>query len=151
MSDFSNEIVAVDSAPLDAGEILAAFNNPDAAFYSTIQGVDFNTRKAVLKAVTTSISIRDEHLGKPINLKDWIVQVISLTNEDGTVARVPRIVLIDDKGKAFHCISDGVSRSLQNIAVVMGDPKNWDSPLKIAVVEKSAGGTNRYMTIEVMD
>jgi hypothetical protein len=118
-----------------------------AAFYSSIKGTDFTSRVAVAKAMTTSKPI-DENLDKVINLRNIIVQPVTLTNPNtGEQDNVLRTVLLDDKMNAFHATSKGIDTAVRNILGVIGDPSTWDGPVPIKVVKVRAA-VGSYFSVE---
>ncbi len=64
-----------------------------------------------------------------------IVHNATVTDEDGIESPVRRSVLIDTKGVAYACVSDGVISSLQQLAAVFGAPP-WDEGLPLRMIEK---------------
>jgi len=104
-----------------------------AAFFSTIQGDDFATKVATVEAMTNSIPIK-ENLNKTINVQNVIVQAIPmLDTASGEVRDQARIILLDVDGTAYHAISGGLWRSVQNILGVVGHPSTWPAPLPIHI------------------
>lgn len=120
----------------------------DTSFYSSIVGDDFETRAAVLEAVMSSESLAD-NLGATIDLANVIVQQIEMPDtQTGELRPVPRVLLIDASGRAFHAISGPVFRDVQNIIGILGQPSSWPKPLSIRVVQEGAG-TRRYFTVKL--
>lgn len=114
--------------------------------FSTIDGTDFASKLAVLDATTNSLAL-SENLGKRINLANIVVQAIEMTDEDtGELATVPRTILIDADGTAYHAISKGVFRAVENIIGIVGAPKTWPNPLPVVVAQEGTG-TRKYFTI----
>ena len=68
-------------------------------------------------------------------------------DEDGTVEQAPRIVLIDDKGESYQCVSNGVWGSLKKMFAVYGAP-TYEEPINVVVKQvKVKRGT--MLTLEV--
>jgi hypothetical protein len=125
---------------------------------STITGEDVESRLALFEATTDSLPLI-ENLNKPIKLANLIVQVIDINDTDanGTpivdeatgevkFSTVPRTVLIAEDGTAYHAISQGVFKSVQNIIGILGkDPAKWGGLTLKAV--QGGSGTRKYMTL----
>ena len=89
----------------------------------------------------------DDFINKQIALKDLFVEIIEIADEDGTVEQAPRIVLIDDKGESYQCVSNGVWGSLKKMFAVYGAP-TYEEPINVVVKQvKVKRGT--MLTLEV--
>jgi hypothetical protein len=104
------------------------------AFMSTLVGDDFATRIKTVEAMTNSIPVK-ENLNKTINVENVIVQAIPMVDTaSGEIQDQARIVLLDADGTAYHAISGGLWKSVQNILGVVGHPSTWPAPLPIHIV-----------------
>ena len=113
---------------------IANLGTGKASFYSSLQGEDFATKVATVEAMTNSIPIK-ENLNTTINVKNIIVQKVPMVNErTGAFEDQPRIVLLDADGTAYHAISGGLYRSIDNIINIVGEPHVWPAPLPIHIV-----------------
>lgn len=139
--------VVIAEAHVDPAELIRAFQNPDSLMSSTVKAETFAERKMVLKAMMDAKNIRD-HQGKPFELVGWTAQVVKITDDKtGEVSDNVRIVMMGSKGEAFACVSSGIATALKNIRSVMGDPAEWDEPLKVMAKEEAGKGMNRYLTL----
>jgi hypothetical protein len=141
----TTEIATIESAPVAGlANELTNLNNGNVAVFSTVKGADHKSRLTTLKALGNATPVAD-HLGKTINLKDVIVQQISLVNErTGELQDVPRITLLDADGKAFHAISDVLYKDLKNVFAILGMPHTWPAPLPVAVLKEKGKGGNFF-------
>lgn len=127
--------------------------------FSTIKGDSVEARLAVFAAVTASVPL-DEHLGKPIKLANMVVQDVEMaqTESDGVTpvvdpstgevktSIVPRTILIDADGVAYHAISKGLFRSVENLVGILGsDPDKWGGLSVVATREGNPG--RKYFTL----
>lgn len=95
----------------------------------------------------------DKRLADCINMtikaKDLYIEVVNCTNEEtGEVTACPRIVIIDDKGVSYQCVSVGIYSALKKLIQVYGAP-TWETPLKLAVKQISKGN-RKMLTLDVM-
>lgn len=140
------EIVKVDGGVQGA---IQSLNKGEVTVYSSIKGDDFESKKATLNATTNSVAIAD-NLGKTISLANIIVQAIDMEDEKtGEVSEQPRVILIDDEGNAFHAISQGIFKSLENLLGILGAPDTWPAPVPVQVVEERGRKGYRYYTIRL--
>lgn len=145
MSDVSNEIVPTGQSSSVAGAVQSLADGKQTVF-STIQGDDFASKMKVLTATTASLPL-SENLNKPIDLVDVVVQVIEMADEQtGELGDVPRTILIAADGKAYHAISRGVFRAVENILGILGSPNTWENPVKVKVLQEGTGN-RKYFTI----
>ena len=118
--------------------------------FSSIDGSTFEGKVATLNAITDSKPIAD-NIGVQFSLKDVVVQAITLTQEvDGALTEVPayRVILVTDQG-AFHAVSNGLFRSVQNVFATLGHPSTWPSTIK-ATVAQEGQGMRKFFTLKVL-
>jgi hypothetical protein len=122
--------------------------NNGSQFFSTLQGGDRDTKLAVLAAMTNSEPLTDNK-NKTLWVDHVIIQPVEMADEkSGVLTLVPRIVLIDPDGKAYHAMSGGLMKSVENIFGIMGSRDQWGGPIPIIVeANKAARGT--YFTAKV--
>lgn len=115
-----------------------------AAFLSTIKGDDFATKVATIEAMTNSVPVK-ENLNKTINVVNFIVQSVPMADrQTGELTDQPRIILLDADGTAYHAISGGLWRSVQNILGVLPHPSEWPAPLPLHIVSVKGGKGDFY-------
>jgi len=126
--------------------------------FTTIKGDDIDSKLAVFEATTASLPLA-ENINKPIRLANIVVQVIDINDTDANgnpvvdeqtgevkVSTVPRTILIDADGTAYHAISQGIFKSVENLTGILGtDPARWGGVTVKAV--KGGSGTRQYMTL----
>jgi len=145
MTETSTEIVV--SGTVLANEI-ANMNKGQLGLFSTITGDSFESKAALLTALSNSEAIAD-NLKATIQLANVVVESVDMVDEQtGEIKAQPRIVLIDADGKAFHAISGPAYRDVKRLLAVMGHPQTWQSPLPIHVVQEGQG-TRKYFTVKL--
>lgn len=82
-----------------------------------------------------------------ISVKDVFCEIVQCKRED-QVENVPRVVLIDDKGVGYQCVSLGVFSALRKMFAIKGFPDNWSKPLKVRVVQITKG-ERKMLTLEM--
>ena len=82
-----------------------------------------------------------------IHLKDVFVEVVNCTDDLGMTQLCPRIVLIDDKGVGYTCVSIGVFSSLKKLFQIFGVP-TYKEPLTV-VPTQITNGQNKILTLNV--
>lgn len=85
-------------------------------------------------------------INETIAVKDIYVEVVTCTNQEtGEQTPAPRIVLIDDKGVAYQCVSIGIYSAVKKLIQVFGEP-TWATPVKVKVVQITKG-TRKMLTL----
>lgn len=133
----------------------------DEGFNLVVDMTSANAQFCSMKATTPEEKTRmynamnnpDERLGDNINkiiaAKDLYVEVVNCTNEEtGEVTACPRIVIIDDKGKSYQCVSIGIYSAIKKIIQVFGAP-TWETPVKMEV-KQITKGQRKMLTINVV-
>lgn len=118
--------VTVYSDPI-VDSAINSLNTGTGLAYSSITGDDFDTKLRVLSAVTNSEPFQD-NIGKTIQLKDIVIQKVSLKNRDnpnGPRVIQPRVILLDTEGNAYHAISGVLLGSVGNFIGILGQPSTW--------------------------
>lgn len=89
-----------------------------------------------------------DFINKKIMVKDVYAETLELVDDEtGELTKAPRIVLIDDNGEAYECVSVGMFSSLKKLVAVFGDP-TWNEPLPIVVKqEKVKNGSMLTMSV----
>ena len=97
--------------------------------YCSVKGGDRLTKAKVYNAMNNPEHKVGDMINKTINVKDVLVEIIELANEEtGEVEEAPRVVLIDDKGQAYQAVSQGIFSAVKNAIQVFGAP-TWEEPL----------------------
>jgi hypothetical protein len=88
-------------------------------------------------------------IGETIKAKDIYVEVVQCTNkETGELTNQPRIVVIDEKGVSYQCVSIGIYSAIKKLINVYGVP-TWETPLPIKVKQISKD-TKKILTLAIV-
>jgi hypothetical protein len=142
----ADEVVINDLAPrtYDIKEL----SQPESNAFCSIKEDSLEAKKLVYNASNNPTHKIDDYINKEIALKDVFVEIIELANENtGELEQAPRIVLIDDKGESYQCVSNGIFGSLKKLMAIFGEP-TWEDPIHVVVKQvKVKRGT--MLTLEV--
>lgn len=136
----------------EIANVTASLEN--AGMYSTVKGTDEASRKLLFNAVNSAESISEllsaSKDGFTIKVSNIVIQQVDVANEvTGEVETAPRVIFIDDKGKAYSALSKGLLQSVRNIIGLLGEPSTWDAPIAFKVTEKKSRRGFRFMTLEI--
>jgi hypothetical protein len=91
-----------------------------------------------------------DFINKTISIKDVFCEIVDCVNkETGEVNKAPRIVLIDDKGEGYQCVSLGIFSAIKKIFNVKGTPSTWAHSIKIEV-KQITKGVNSMLTLNMV-
>lgn len=101
---------------------------------SSISAETQEEKLAIYAAVSDSEELK-KMLNKVINVTDVIIQPVEVESEQThEMEKANRIVLVDDKGKAYGCTSSGVETSLKNLFAIVGMAP-WNPAIPLMPVE----------------
>lgn len=83
-----------------------------------------------------------------INVKDIYCEVVECTQEStGELIACPRIVLIDEEGESYQCVSLGIHGAIKKLIAALGEP-TW-SPAVPLLVRQVAKGERKFLTLDI--
>lgn len=90
-----------------------------------------------------------DFINKEIAVRDVLVSICEVANEEtGEISQAPRVVLIDEDGKAYQCVSNGMFNAVSNAIKVFGAP-TWEPPLNVKI-RQQAVGKGSMLTFDVV-
>lgn len=105
-------------------------------------------KKVLFKAMNNPEHRLGEFINKKIMVKDIFAEVVECFNEmTGEITEAPRIVLIDDKGKGYQCVSKGVLSAMKKLFMTYGMP-TWSTPIGLEVKQISKG-EKKILTFDI--
>lgn len=79
------------------------------------------------------------YINKKIAVTDVLIEIRELLNEEsGEIETAPRVVLIDEDGKAYQAVSKGIFNAVKNAYQVFGAAP-WNPALEIEVKQIPLG------------
>lgn len=91
-----------------------------------------------------------DFINKTITVKDVFCEIVQCVNkETGEVNSAPRIVLIDEKGDGYQCVSLGIFSAIKKIFNVKGEPSMWEKPIHLEV-KQITKGVNSMLTLNMV-
>lgn len=148
----NTEIMAADEAVINdlapRTYDIKELSQPESNAFCSIKEDSLEAKKLVYNASNNPTHKIDDYINKEIALKDVFVEIIELANENtGELEQAPRIVLIDDKGESYQCVSNGIFGSLKKLMAIFGEP-TWEDPIH-AVVKQVKVKRGTMLTLEV--
>lgn len=147
-----NEIIAVSEADVSTG--LREYNVRELEVQNltaicTVKGDTPEEKALVFNAANNPQHKINDFINKKIMVKDFYAETLELVNEEtGEIEKAPRIVLIDDQGEAYECVSVGMFSSLKKLIAVFGAP-TWENPIPVVIKqEKVKNGTMLTMSVQ---
>jgi hypothetical protein len=149
MNEKNNAVVVVEQVknvltiksemPLDLG-----------AVWSSMPYESQEQKVALYNAMNSPEDKIADHINEIINMQHCVVEQVELTSEEtGETGVFPRIIIVDDKGKTYSCVSIGVFSALKKIFGIFGNPTTWDKPMKIKV-KQITKKDRKMLTLELV-
>lgn len=105
--------------------------------FCSMQAVDNQAKVTLFNACSNPEKVAD-YIGKEIQLYHFYVEVIQTISENnGELVTVPRVVLIDAHGKGYQGVSVGLYNSIKRIVSMFGMPETWDKPHTVEIQQIS--------------
>lgn len=139
-----------ENAMLATIDVASDLSEQSTSSYCSIKGGDRKTKAKLYNASNNPEHKVADFINKNIKVKDVLVEVIEVTNEEtGELEPAPRVVLIDDKGKAYQAVSVGIYNAVRKAINIFGEP-TWDEPLEVTVKQISVKGGS-MLTFDVVE
>lgn len=130
-----NEIIAVDDMGANGVREynVAELNGSQLAAFCSVATDTFEGKTAVYNAANNPDDTLSNNINKEIRVRDVYAETIEVVNEQtGEIEKAPRIVLIDEKGKSYQCVSAGIFGALRKLIAIFGEP-TWEPPIPVCV------------------
>jgi hypothetical protein len=117
--------------------------------YCSLKATTEADKKVLFNAMNNPEFRLSDFINKTLSVKDVFVDVVGCVDkETGEIQPCPRIVLIDEKGSGYACVSLCVYGSIKKIFTVFGVPSTWKTPLKVEVKQLTKG-EKKMLTLTV--
>ena len=99
--------------------------------YCTMKAEDKKAKATLYNACANPAKLSDT-IGAPIKMIHFFVEIIQCVNkETGEIVSVPRVVIIDEKGKGYQAVSVGIYNAIKRIVSMFGNPAEWEEPVTV--------------------
>lgn len=132
------------SNELSGNETMNAFMG---GIFSSVQAETQDEKLAIYDAISDCEDLKKQ-VNKTIYVENIIIQQVELQDDEtGDIEKANRIVLIDDKGKAYGCTSSGVETSIRNLIAVVGAAP-WSPAIPLTPVMKQGRNGWEFMSLQ---
>lgn len=92
-----------------------------------------------------------DHINEVIEVSHIYAEVIQVVSEaNGETVNVPRVVLIDQKGKGYQAVSVGIYNAAKRLLQLFGTPETWSKPKKVKIRNISLQGGMHTMSFDLI-
>ena len=104
--------------------------------YTDMDLTDRANAVAFYNATSNPANKLKEHVNEVIHMVHVSVECVEVNKSDESDEKqlAPRIVIIDDQGQAYSCVSIGVYQSLKRMFILLGSPDTWKEPVNVKPV-----------------
>lgn len=101
-------------------------------------------RKAMIKCLQDCDARLTDQVNVELGIVNFLAHNVSIANKEGTgYTEAVRLVVIDDKGLRYECVSTGLVESLGHLLFLFGEPP-WVNPVRVKVRTKRNKERNIY-------
>ena len=149
MSEVQNKEISVVNRYADEGFNLVVDMTSAQTQFCSMKAETPEEKMKLFNAMNNPEKRLGDCINKTINAKDLYVEVVNCTNEEtGEVTACPRIVIIDDKGVGYQCVSIGIYSAIKKVIQIFGAP-TWETPVKLEVMQVTKGA-RKMLTLNVV-
>ena len=128
--------------------VLTDLNNAES--YCSIKGDSREALVAMYNAINSPDHKLSDFVGKKLNIKDISVErVENMNDETGEMAANARVVLIDENGESYTCVSSGIYSAIKKLVAVFGEP-TWEPARPVEVQNLSTKKGRKTMTLKAI-
>lgn len=128
--------------------VLTDLNNAES--YCSIKDDSREALVAMYNAINSPDHKLSDFIGKKLNIKDISIERVENMNEEtGEMAANARVVLIDENGESYTCVSSGIYSAIKKLVAVFGEP-TWQPALPVEVQNLSTKKGRKTMTLKAI-
>lgn len=128
--------------------VLYDLNNAES--YCSINGDSREEKVAMYNAINSPDHKLSDFVGKTLNIKDISIErVDNPSDETGEMVPNARVVLIDENGESYTCVSSGIYSAIKKLVAVFGEP-TWEPALPVEVQNLSTKKGRKTMTLKAI-
>ena len=128
--------------------VLTDLNNAES--YCSIKGDTREALVAMYNAINSPDHKLSDFVGKKLKIKDICIErVENMNDETGEMAANARVVLIDENGESYTCVSSGIYSAIKKLVAVFGEP-TWEPALPVEVQNISTKKGRKTMTLKAI-
>ena len=107
-------------------------------------------KKKLFKVATAPDHNVAEYIGKSIKIKDVYAEVVHMTNQEtGEITDGIRMVIIDDKGESYQCVSSGMWNAFTRMRAIFGNP-TYDPAIPIEIKQIDKGVNKKILSFDIV-
>ena len=107
-------------------------------------------KKKLFKVATAPDHNVAEYIGKSIKIKDVYAEVVHMTNQEtGENTDGIRMVIIDDKGESYQCVSSGMWNAFTRMRAIFGNP-TYDPAIPIEIKQIDKGVYKKILSFDII-
>lgn len=145
----NNENITAVSVYGENGEHFIADLTSATSSYCSMKAETADEQATLFNAMNNPDERLADHINETIKAKDLFCEVVDCVNtETGEVRACPRIVIIDDKGKSYACVSLGIYSAFKKLMSIYGEP-TWETPIPLKVIQVTKGA-RKMLSLKLM-
>lgn len=147
ISQSKSQLANIDPGQQMAGTLLQAINGGKPYFWTSLQPKTHEERLNNVRLLSASSNDIDELLApKSFTVQDIIISKATFTDKKGEMVMVPKLVLIDPKGKGITIMAKVWVTQFLNVMAMCGLPP-WKPGIRVSAKQEKGNGVNTYYSI----
>lgn len=104
---------------------------------------------AMFNAMSDADFSINDHIGKQMTLCGYFIHDVDMTDKKtGEVVKCPRVLLIDENGKTYGCVSWGIYRALVRVVKTTGNQGPWKPGIRVEFAQRKGKDNNTSLTFK---
>lgn len=119
--------------------------------YCSMVAEDDRAKVTLYNSISNPAKVSDM-INKQIKLLHVYAEIIQVTSEEtGELVSVPRVILIDEKGKGYQAVSIGIYNAVKRLIALFGTPDTWQKAHTVEVQNVQLAGGQHTMNLLLID
>lgn len=128
--------------------VLYDLNNAES--YCSIKGDTREAKVAMYNAINSPDHKLSDFVGKKLSIKDISIERVENPSDvTGEMVANARVVLIDENGESYTCVSSGIYSAIKKLVAVFGEP-TWEPALPVEIQNLSTKKGRKTMTLKAI-
>lgn len=117
--------------------------------YCSINANTTEEKALIFNAISNTDESLSDHIGETLKITDVIAhQVDMFSDAEGANVKMTRVILIDENGKTYGCVSTGIMSALKLIFPIVGMPP-YNPPIPLKVIQKTGRKGYKFLSVAV--
>lgn len=134
----------------DETGMVVMFAPAQTSMYCSVKANTPEQKKNLFNLTNGKTERLSDKVNTKINMVDLYAEEVEIVDKNtGELRKMPRIIIIDDKGVGYQCVSQGIFSSMKKLIGFMGEP-TYSPAVTIMPKQVTTNNGNKVLTFEVV-